>query len=410
MKLVWNDFLQAHELLTGLINPTPLVFNEWLSQQYQANIYLKLENMLPVGSFKLRGATYKLSCLSDKQKKQGVIAVSAGNHAQGVAWASKKFGIKATIVMPVYSPLTKIEKTESLGARVILAGESIEESFEFAEKWQKENDLVFIHPYKDPQIIAGQGSLGFELIQQLPDLDYVFSSIGGGGLVTGLGTVLKRYRPEIQVLAGQALGCSSMVHSLQAHKLSSTGDGVTFADGIRVKKADRDMYKALQNVVDVPEKISDDELSLAVVELLEKAHVVAEGAGALPLALLKKVSQKKSPLSKNLKGKNVVLVICGGNIDVNLLERVIDKGRLLSRKLIKLRVPITDKPGALHQITGIILQQGGNILEVLHDRRSRHMELNSAAIELTLELKNAQLTEKLTAELKKKFPGTMIME
>ncbi len=408
MKITLSDFRAAHDVLSKCISPTPLIQNEWLSRQYGCEVYLKLENMLPVGSFKMRGATNRLHHLTPAEKKQGVLAVSAGNHAQGVAWAARRYGVKATIVMPEGSPLTKVRNTEALGAKVILHGSSIEESFAHAEKLMKKHRMVFIHPFKDPLVIAGQGSIGFELLEQLPDMDYVFSAIGGGGLVSGIGGVLKELRPAVKLIAGQAAGARTMVASLKRHKVvKPEGDAVTFADGIRVNKANPEMLRLLDQVVDEAHAISDDKIALAVLRLIEKARIIAEGAGALPLALLDEL-HRKSP--KRFKGKKVVLVICGGNIDVNLLERIIERGLIESHRKVRLSVPIADRPGTLHQLTGIIKEVGANIQQVVHDRDSEGTGITGANVLFTLETKGEGQLRELMARLNHEFPRCQILD
>jgi threonine dehydratase len=405
MKIKFEDFKLASEKLKQHISPSPLIYNEWLSKQYKCEIYLKLENMLPIGSFKMRGATYKISKLTAAEKKQGVLAVSAGNHAQGVAWAAKKFGVNATIVMPEGSPLTKIRNTESLGAKVILHGRSIEDGFEYAKQMMKKKKMVFVHPYNDPAVISGQGSVGFELVEQLPDMDFIFSSIGGGGLVSGLGSVIKELKPKVKVYAGQAAGCRSMVESLKRKKIYQTGVAETFADGIRVKVVAEPVYKILRKVVDHVEAIEDEKIAWGVLQLLEKARVVAEGAGALPMSLFD-TCYKKNP--KKFIGKKIVLVVCGGNIDVNLLERIIDKGMIESSRKVRLVIPIVDRPGSLNHITGIIKNVGANILQAIHDRDATKTGLTGTNVLFTLETKGPEHLELLLKELKKDFPQTKV--
>lgn len=407
MKITLKDFRAAYDVLSQVIEPTPLIRNEWLSIQYDCDVYLKLENMLPVGSFKMRGATNMINSLTPAQRKLGVLAVSAGNHAQGVAWAARKFGVKATIVMPVGSPLTKIRNTEAMGAQVILHGNSIEDGFAYAEQLMKKKKMVFLHPYKDPKVIAGQGSIGFELLEQLPDMDYVFSAIGGGGLVAGMGGVLKSLRPGVRLIAGQASGASAMVNSLQKGKVVQVDSAATFADGIRVKIANPEMFKLLDEVVDETLAVTDEMISLAILRLMEKARVIAEGAGAVPLAVLDAL-HKKNP--KRFKGKKVVLVICGGNIDVNLLERIIDRGLIESSRKVRISIPITDSPGTLHQLTGIIKDNGANILQVVHDRDSHGTGITGANVLFTLETKGKAELEKLVKFLKRDFPNCQVVD
>lgn len=406
MKITLKDYRAAYDVLSQVIEPTPLIRNEWLSSEYGCEVYLKLENMLPVGSFKMRGATNMIHSLKPAERKLGVLAVSAGNHAQGVAWAARKFGVKATIVMPEGSPLTKIRNTEAMGAQVVLHGQSIEDGFDYADKLMKKKPMVFVHPYKDPRVIAGQGSIGFELMEQLPDLDFVFSAIGGGGLVAGMGGVLKELRPAVKLIAGQASGASAMVNSLQKGKLSQVETAVTFADGIRVKVAHAEMFKLLDEVVDESLAVSEEQIALSILRLMEKARIIAEGAGAVPLAVLDALYQKNP---KRFKGKKIVLVICGGNIDVNLLERIIDRGLMESQRKVRLSVPIADRPGTLHLLTGIIKESGANILQVVHDRDSQGTGITGANVLFTLETKGPAELTVLVNKLKKDFPLVQIL-
>jgi threonine dehydratase len=406
MKLSFSDFKEASVSLRKVIHPTPLIYNEWLSKQYQCQIYLKLENMLPIGSFKMRGATYKISQLTEEEKKQGVLAVSAGNHAQGVAWAAHRFGVKATIIMPEGSPLTKIRNTENLGAKVILYGSSIEECFAYAQELMKEQQMIFVHPYHDPKVIAGQGSVGFELLEQLPDMDYVFSSIGGGGLVSGIGQVLKGSGSKAKVIAGQATGCSGMVNSLNEGRIIQIEKAQTFADGIRVKNVAKDMFDLLKEVVHSSHSVDDERMAWAILQLMEKARVIAEGAGALPLALFEQL-YKADPTP--YVGKKIVLVVCGGNIDVNLLERIIDRGLIESNRKVRISIPIADQPGILHQLTGIIKDVGANVLQVVHDRDSSNTGITGTNVVFTLETKGEGHLNQLISEMKKDFPLCQIV-
>jgi threonine dehydratase len=406
MNIDPKKFKDAFSVLSKIIEPTPLVYNEWLSKQYGCDIYLKLENMLPIGSFKMRGATYKISQLTAAEKKRGVIAMSAGNHAQGVAWAANRFKVKATIVMPEGSPLTKIKNTESLGAKVILHGQSIEDSFAHAQELIKKTKAVLVHPFHDPDVIAGQGTVAYELMKQIPDMDYLFSSIGGGGLVSGMGQVLKNLRSKAKVIAGQSSGCSSMVDSLNAGKIRVNPKADTFADGIRVKIVNKEMFHMLGNVVTTSEAVDDEKLAWAVLQLMEKARVIAEGAGALPLALFDQLYHKDP---KKFKGKKVVLVICGGNIDVNLLERIIDRGLIESNRKVRISIPIADRPGVLNHLTGIIKSVGANILQVVHDRDSLDAGITGTNVFFTLETKGEDHMNLLLKEMKKDFPNCKVI-
>ncbi|MBA2406264.1 MAG: threonine ammonia-lyase [Bdellovibrionales bacterium] len=406
MEIEFGVFKKAYQTLKGIVGPTPMIYNEWLSKQYGCEIYLKLENMLPIGSFKMRGATNKIASLTAAEKKQGVLAVSAGNHAQGVAWAANRFKVQATIIMPEGSPLTKIRNTEALGAKVVLQGQNIEECFQIAKEMMKKKKMIFVHPYHDPLVIAGQGTVGFEILDQLPEADFVFSSIGGGGLVTGIGQVLKGHKSKIKVIAGQASGCSTMVDSLNAGKILTSEKAETFADGIRVKNVNEDMFKSLSKVLDSSYSVDDEKMAWAILQLMEKARVIAEGAGALPLALFDQLYQKNP---KKFKGKKIILVICGGNIDVNLLERIIDRGLIESKRKIRISIPISDRPGVLHQLTKIIKDVGANILQVVHDRDSSEAGITGTNVFFTLETKGEAHMNDLLKEMKKEFPKVKVI-
>jgi threonine dehydratase len=407
MKLESSHFKKANSVLSEIIEPTPLIYNEWLSNEYNCRIYLKLENMLPIGSFKMRGATYKISQLSAAEKKQGVLAVSAGNHAQGVAWAARRFGVAATIIMPEGSPLTKIRNTETLGAKVILHGQSIEDCFLHAQELMKKKKIVFIHPYNDPMVIAGQGTVAHELLEQIPDMNYIFSSIGGGGLVSGIGQVIKNSKSQARIIAGQATGCSAMVNSLKKGKVTQIDYATTFADGIRVKNVAPEIFKILKDVVHSSHTVDDERMAWAILQLMEKARVIAEGAGALPLALFDKLYQKTP---KKFQGKKIVLIICGGNIDVNLLERIIDRGLIESKRKVQISLCISDRPGVLHELTKIIKDVGANILQVVHDRDSSNTGISGTNVLFTLETKGEEHLRLLLKEMKKDFPQCKVLD
>jgi threonine dehydratase len=396
MEISAKDFDKAYEIVKKYVSPTPLVRNDWLSKRYGANIYLKLENMQPVGSFKLRGATNKIASLSDEEKKLGVLAVSAGNHAQGVAWAASKFGVEATIIMPVGSPLVKIANTEALGAKVILKGENVEEGFAFAKEYQKEHRKVFVHPFEDPLVIAGQGSISYELKDQLDHIDCLIGSIGGGGLLAGIGHTLKRFFPECKIIGTQARGSNALVKALQTGRLDVPETAKTFADGIRVRVPRESMYNLLDKVVDDAIDIADDKIALSVLELMEQARVIAEGAGAITLAAFDELYQK-SP--RRFKGKNIVLLICGGNIDINLVDRIIDKGLMESRRRIKVQLLLDDRPGSLMRLSSLMQQEGANILQVVHDRDAPFLALQESIVDATLETKGPEHAKKILKTL-----------
>jgi threonine dehydratase len=400
MKIDFKKCEQAQKILSEFITPTPLIKNEWLSKKYSANIYLKLENLQPVGSFKLRGATNKIYHLSEEEKKQGVVAVSAGNHAQGVAWAAQKFGVNATIIMPKPSPLVKITNTEALGAEVILEGANVDESFEFAEQYLKKHKKTYVHPFHDQDVIAGQSTVAFELVKQLEQIDFVFGSIGGGGLMAGVGAVLKKLRPDCKIVGAQAKGASSMVKSLQQGKIIEDSEVSTFADGIKVKKPNVQMYEILDEIIDEAVQVSDDVIAASILRLMEWARVIAEGAGGINLGAFHELYENNP---RRFKGKNIVLLICGGNIDINLVDRIIDKGLIETKRRINLSILLDDSPGALQKVTAKISELGANILEVVHDRSAPELNLQESVVKTTLETKGPEHTNFIIQELNDLF-------
>lgn len=400
MKFEFSEFEKAFKELSEYLVPTPLIRNEWLSAKYSANIYLKLENLQPVGSFKLRGATYKLMNLTQEQKDKGVVAVSAGNHAQGVAWAAQKFGIKATIIMPKPSPIIKVINTRSLGAEVILEGETVDEAFDFVKEYLKGNEKIYIHPFHDKEVILGQGSMGMELIEQIQNIDFLFGSIGGGGKMAGAGFVVKEKFKNVKVIGSQAEGASSMIQSLQKGRLIETDSVSTFADGIKVRKANQEMYEVLDSIIDEAVTVSDDNIAKAVLELLEQARIVSEGAAAINLAAFDDL-YRSNP--RRFKNKNVVILICGGNIDINVIDRIIDKGLIESKRRLRLYLILPDTPGALMGLTEKISKTTANVLDVKHDRNSPLIKLNESLVELILETKGPEHSQNIINYLKEDY-------
>jgi threonine dehydratase len=387
------DIQEAKNELHQYLPPSPLLFNPWLSEAMGCEIYLKLENMQPIGSFKIRGATYKISKLTAKQKKLGVIAASAGNHAQGVAWGSKKMGCHALIVMPKTASLMKIQNTKALGADVVLEGLNYDEAFVHAKKMSEKTGKVLIHAFEDEAIIAGQGTIALEILEQLPDADYVVGSVGGGGMMAGVATVFKALRPQTQIVACQAAQASSMIQSVRKGKAVSLNSANTFADGIAVMRASDKIRKILTDKVDQWVEVEEDDLATAVLTLLEKAKIMTEGSCAAPLAAL-------DPIKKKIQGKKVVLIISGGNIDVNLLSRIIDRGLIRTGRRIRLNVLISDRPGSLAQLTGLIAKQGANILQAIHDRNEPSTQIGETEVALTLETRGPDHSAQLLKVLK----------
>ncbi|MCM0604936.1 MAG: threonine ammonia-lyase [Xanthomonadaceae bacterium] len=397
MKKTWDvsltDIQAAKQELSHFIQHTPLLYNSWLSEEYGCEIYLKLENMQPIGSFKIRGATYKIASLTKEEKKRGVIAASAGNHAQGVAWGAQKLGVKATIVMPETAALTKVQNTKALGAEVVLHGKNYDEAYAETVRLAKKSKKVMIHAFEDPLVVAGQGTVGIEIMEQLPDADWIVGSIGGGGLLAGLGIAVKALSLRTKILGCQAKGASAMVQSMKSGKIVVSEKTQTFADGIAVKRASPQMRKLLKRVITKTALQDDEAIAGAVLTLLEKAKVIAEGAAAISLACLGQIRNE-------IKGKKVVLLICGGNIDVNILSRIIDRGLIKTGRRIRLNVWIPDIPGSLSKLTEWVGQAGANILQAIHDRDLPSTRMNETEVDLTLETRGIDHAKQVIASLK----------
>jgi threonine dehydratase len=387
------DVMKAQAEIRKYIPPTPLVLNSWLSEALGCELYLKLENMQPIGSFKIRGATYKISRLSADQKAKGVIAASAGNHAQGVAWGSRKLGVKALIVMPKGAALVKVQNTRALGAEVLFEGETFEEAFAAAREHERKTGRVFVHAYEDADVIAGQGTVGLEILEQLPDVDAVFSSIGGGGLMSGVSLVLKELKPAVKVYGCQASGARSMVDSIKQGKAVRLSRVDTFADGIAVAQASEKILEILKPRLDDCLAADDEAIVMAVLTLLDKAKVISEGSGALPIAVIEQMKEK-------LKGKKVVAIISGGNIDVNVLSRVIDRGLTLLGRRLRVNVLMSDRPGSLAKLTELIAKAGANVLQVLHDRNEPSTTIDLTEVALTLETKGPEHSQSVIDAIK----------
>ena len=371
--------LEARERLKPVVRKTDMIKSRQLEQLTGAEIYLKAECLQHTGSFKLRGAYNMISQLSPEQKACGVIASSAGNHAQGVALAAQMYGVKATIVMPAGAPLAKVAATRDLGAEVVLHGAVYDDAFNKAMEIQQETGATFVHPFNDPMVIAGQGSVAVEILDVLPDVDQIVVPIGGGGLISGVAIAAKMLRPSVKIIGVQASGAPSMAQSLSEGHPVQLASASTVADGIAVKKPGDLTYDIVSKYVDEVVTVDEDEIAAAILTLLEKCKIVAEGAGAVPVAAL--LHGKFKPQGK------VCCVVSGGNIDVNTLQRIVDRGLAKSGRMAKISIMLEDKPGALMQLVGIIGNAGANILSVGHDRVD-NSALKTARVELTIETNN----------------------
>jgi threonine dehydratase len=370
----------AAGVLAGQVVRTPCLRSARLSEVLGAEITLKLETLQHSSSFKDRGALAKLASLSAAERARGVIAMSAGNHAQGVAYHATRLGIPATVVMPRLTPFVKVEKTSQFGARVLLEGDSVDEAADFAQRLAAERDLVFIHPYDDPAIIAGQGTIGLEVLADVPDLEVLVVPIGGGGLIAGVATAAKALKPEIEIVGVQASACPSM-HRMRAG-LPEAPLRPSIAEGIAVKRPGRLTLPIVRALVGDILLVEEEAIEEAIHALLEVENLVVEGAGAAGLAAL-------MPYRERYVGRRVGLILCGGNIDLRLLSVVILRGLVQSKRLISLQVGMPDAPGNLAQVAALIGTAGGNILEVEHQRAFSPLSIKSSGVTFIVETRNA---------------------
>lgn len=372
----------ANYALKEAIRQTDLIYSPVLSKECGCELYLKTENLQVTGSFKVRGAYYKISQLNEEEKLRGVIACSAGNHAQGVALASKKFGIKSIICMPDGAPLSKVEATKSYGAEVVLVPGVYDDAHNRAEELKAKKGYTFIHPFDDEDVIAGQGTIGLEIAEQIKDADAVIVPVGGGGLISGVAFAIKSLNPKIRVYGVQAAGAPSMLNSLEHKKIETLPSVSTVADGIAVKEPGRLTFNLCSRYVDGIVSVTDDQVSAAILALIEKQKMIAEGAGAVALAA---ALFNKLP---DVAGKKVVCLISGGNIDVTILSRVINRGLLMSGRQCSLTLELMDKPGQLVGVSEIIAQCGGNVTAVLHERTNEGTAINGCYLKLQIETKD----------------------
>ncbi len=386
---------QAAEILKGVAFKTPLVYSNYFSLRFNAEVYLKLENLQKTGSFKFRGAYHKLSKLKENLGPEGVVAASAGNHAQGVAHAAQLMSVSSTIVMPEWASISKQLATRSYGGQLLLSGQSLEESLEQAHKLVAEGK-TFIHPYDDEDIIAGQGTIGLEIVSQLPEVETILVPIGGGGLIAGIASAVKFLRPRASIIGVQAAACASTLAALRFGKRVNVSAKHSIADGISVKKTGQLPFAIIQELVDDVVAVEEEEIATAMLELLERKKILAEGSGAVPLAAL------MGEHLNILQGQSVVLVISGGNVDTHLLGRILRKGLFKSNRIMRLSVQLRDVPGALADLLKVVADCRGNILHVYHDRLGRHLPVELSRVELEIETRGSDHIEELLNALSAK--------
>lgn len=382
-----NKIIQAKRTISDFVYRTPFAFAPKLSQLSGAKVYLKEENLQRTGSYKIRGSYNKISSLDENARSLGVVAASAGNHAQGVAISAREFGVRAVIVMPEATPLLKVFGTKELGAEVILWGNNFDEAYEYAIKYAEQNNMTFIHPFSDEYVMAGQGTVGLEMLDEVPDLDVVVVPVGGGGLASGVASCVKQVSPDTKVIAVGAKGAPAMFDSFNAKKPINSKAVRTIADGIAVRDASEITLGHILECVDEFVQVDDEEIATAILSLLERQKIVVEGAGAAGVAAL------MHGKIKHKSGDKIGIVLSGGNIDVQMLSIIIEKGLIKSGRKMIIQVTLIDKPGALLSLSDAIKHANANIVKIDYDRFSTELEYGDASIIITLETKGKEHQE-----------------
>ena len=357
--LTLEKFEEASELVKKVTNPTKLVYSEYLSQQTGGKIYLKPENMQYTGAYKVRGAYYKISTMTEEAREKGLITASAGNHAQGVAYAAQKFGCKATIVMPTVTPLIKVNRTKSYGAEVILHGDVYDDACEYALKLAEENGYTFVHPFDDLAIATGQGTIAMEIVQELPTVDYILVPVGGGGLVTGVSTLAKMLNPKIKVIGVEPAAAASMTAALEAGEPVTLDSANTIADGTAVKRVGEKIFPYAKENIDSVLTVADDELIAVFLDMVENHKMIVENSGLLTVAALRQL---------DLKGKKAVAILSGGNMDVITMSSIVQHGLIQRDRIFSVSVLLPDKPGELVQVAATIANAQGNVIKLEHNQ------------------------------------------
>jgi len=393
MKL-WEEIESARNKIQRAILRTPMIYSDTFSKLTGKEVFLKLENLQKTGSFKIRGAYYKLSQFTPSMKSRGVVAASAGNHAQGMALASSILGIHSTIVMPEGVSLAKQLATQAYGGEVVLFGQNTDEALHYAKRLT-EGGKFFIHPFDDEQVIAGQGTIGLEILEEVPGVEAIIVPIGGGGLVSGIATIVKKRKPNVKVIGVQSSQVPSAYYSLKRKRIVEVKAKPTLADGIAIQRVGEITFPMIQKGVDGIITVNEAEIASAILMLMERKRIVAEGAGATPLAAL---------LSKRLKTrlKKIVLVISGGNIDFHLLDRIIEKGLAQTGRLVRMSILLRDVPGALARLTSLVAQHRANILHIIHERATKDIPIGFSKVILVLETRGPDHIREIQKGLQEK--------
>ena len=374
--LTLEQFKEARNVLQGVLRPTPLIHSPYLSKSCGNNVYLKPENMQVTGAYKIRGAYYKISTLTDEEKARGLVTASAGNHAQGVAYAAQAAGVAATIVMPTTTPLVKVNNTKDYGANVVLHGEVFDDAAELAAQLAEEQGLTYVHPFNDLTLATGQGTIAYEIFQDLPDVDVILIPIGGGGLAAGVSTLAKLLNPNVEVIGVEPTGAASMKASLEAGHVVTLPTASTIADGVAVKTPGDLVFPYVQQNVDRVLALEDGELVEAFLDIMERHKMIVENAGLLTVAALKHL---------DCKGKNVVSVLSGGNMDVITMSSLVQHGLIGRGRIFTFAVQLPDRPGELMRVAGVLSQNNGNIIKLEHNQFVNINRQSGVELRVTLE-------------------------
>lgn len=392
MNLDLEKIKEAASVISGITKKTELIHSAVFSMESGNDIYLKPENLQLTGAFKIRGAYYKISCLSRDEKKRGLIASSAGNHAQGVALAAQMQGVKATIVMPKTTPLIKVEATKNFGARVILTGDCYDEAYNEARRLEKEEELVFIHPFDDYDVMAGQGTIGLEILESLEDVHSIIVPIGGGGLIAGIASAVKALRPDVKIIGVEPDGARAMTDSIFKNKIQTLDKVDTIADGVAVKTPGSRTFSIIKDLVDDIITVSDAELMESFLLLLERHKLIAENSGVLSLAALNKLK---------IRGEKIVPVISGGNIDVVTISSMIDRGLVKRGRIFCFSAEMPDEPGQLLKISEILAEENANIIKLDHNQFKTLDRFKQVQLEVTVETNGHEHVKKIIQALEK---------
>ena len=387
------NFTTAREHLKNVLLPTPLMYSPIFSEESGNNIYIKPENLQKTGAFKIRGAYNKMLKLTEAEKQRGVIASSAGNHAQGVAYAARELGIKAVIVMPKTTPLIKVQSTKKYGAEVVLYGDVYDDAYQKAKELEEKEGYVFVHPFNDPDVLEGQGTIALEILEQLPQTDVIVVPIGGGGLISGIACAAKQIKPDIKIVGVEPSGAASATEALKKNKLVTLPEANTIADGTAVKRIGELNFEYIKKYVDEVVTVDDYELTEAFLLLTEKHKIIAENSGVLPLAALKKLTDRN---------KNVVPVVSGGNIDVLMISSMINKGLVSRDRIFNFSVSIPDRPGELAKITHIIADVGANIVKLAHNQFKNLSRFRDKEVLITVETNGTDHIQQLVQAFEEK--------